>query len=373
MPQPSKPWRATQPLKALCIAYFYLTTPPYLIYMLLKLGLLKRLRESPRLSLKANVGNPLTRALFNLSTYTRSARLVAHSLPKDASRVTSAPVPDAALFTGVLNIDAAIKPVPHKALWYPKAPTAGADLASETIVLHYPGGGFVVEVGHNSFGKAAATAMLAGGQAARFVWAQYRLASSPGGSFPAPLQDAVTFYAHILSLGYDPKNVVLSGDSAGGNVAIALLRYLTETELLPLPRGVLTWSPWVQVTPQAERDFNETNQAATDILTGEFLQWGSDAYRPKGPLSDEVAAYVSPLGHPFRTSVPLFVHTGEAEGFCSSVRKFAQQMEEVSGNDKVRFNSTPHAVHDLLLVWDGQDMRKEMDAAANEAWEAVGA
>ncbi|KAJ6784637.1 hypothetical protein PWT90_04493 [Aphanocladium album] len=373
MPQPSRPWRALQPLKALYIAYFFLSTPPYLVYSLLKLSLLKRLRESPRLSLKANVGNPLVRALFSLLTITRSPRLLANNLPRDKTRVTSVAVPSASLFTGVLTSNASIKPAPQRALWFPKAPPAGADLASETVVLHFPGGGFVMEVGHAGFGTNAAQAVLGSGKTARFVWAQYRLASTPGCGFPAAIQDAVTYYAYILSLGYDPKNVVLSGDSAGGNVVLALLRYLHETRVLPLPRGVFAWSPWVEVTPQAARDFTETNQAATDILTGSFLQWGSDSYRPKGRLSDEVAAYVSPLHRPYSTEVPVFIHAGEAEGFCPSVRKFAEQMEEVNGNDKIRFHGTPNAVHDLILVWETQGMRKEIDAALSDAWETVGA
>ncbi|KAM3532923.1 hypothetical protein MY4038_003836 [Beauveria bassiana] len=387
MPQPSRPWRATQPLKALCIAYFYLSAPPYLLYLVLKFSLLQRLRPHPRLGLRANVGNPLVRALFGVLTYTRSPRLVAENLPRDKTRVTAVPVPSASLFTGVLASQPSIKPAPQKALWFPRAPPADANLAGETVVLHFPGGAFVVEVGHEAFGRRAADVMLHGGQAARFVWAQYRLASTRNQGFPAAVQDAVTFYAHLLSLGYDAKNIVLSGDSAGGNVALALLRYLEATRgalPLPLPRGVMAWSPWVEVTPRAARDFAETNAAATDILTPEFLQWGADAYLPpQGPSGggrggralspDEVAGYVSPLHRAFATSVPVFLHAGEAEGFCSSVRRFADEMEEVNGNKRVRFHGTPHAVHDLLLVWEGQGMRKEAEAAVSDAWETVGA
>ncbi|KAM3430292.1 hypothetical protein MY4824_007766 [Beauveria thailandica] len=375
MPQPSRPWRATQPLKALCIAYFYLSAPPYLLYLVLKFSLLQRLRPHPRLGLRANVGNPLVRALFGVLTYTRSPRLVAENLPRDKTRVTAVPVPPASLFTGVLASDPSIKPAAQKALWFPRAPPADASLAAETVVLHFPGGAFVVEVGHEAFGRRAADVMLHGGQAARFVWAQYRLASTPNQGFPAAVQDALTFYAHLLSLGYDAKNIVLSGDSAGGNVALALLRYLEATRALALPRGVMAWSPWVEVTPRAARDFAETNAAATDILTPEFLQWGADAYLPNSGrgLSDEVAGYVSPLHRAFATSVPVFLHAGEAEGFCSSVRRFSDEMEEVNGNKRVRFHGTPHAVHDLLLVWEGQGMRKEAEAAVSDAWETVGA
>lgn len=376
MPQPSHPWRATQPLKALCIAFYYLSTPPYLIYLLLKYSLLRRLRPHPGLGLQANVSHPIVRSLFNIITRTRSPRLVAERLPKDRTRVTSVPVPAATLFTGVLAASPSVQPAPLKALWFPNAPAAdaaAADLAQETVVLHLPGGGFVVEVGHEAFGRKAADAMLHGGQAARLVWAQYRLASTRGQGFPAAIQDAVSFYAHVLALGYDARNVVLSGDSAGGNAALALLRYLEASRVLPLPRGVMAWSPWVEVTPRAGRDFAATGAAAAgDIITPEFLQWGADAYLP-GALTDEVAGYVSPLNRPFETRVPVFLHAGEAEGFCPTVRRFAEQMEEMNGSARVRFHGTPLAVHDLLLVWEGQGMRKEVEAAVRDAWETVGA
>ncbi|OAA60170.1 Alpha/beta hydrolase fold-3 [Cordyceps fumosorosea ARSEF 2679] len=374
MPQPPRPWRATQPLKALCITYFYLSTPPWLVYLLLKFALIRGLRPSPHLSLKANVGNPIVRSLFNVMSRTRSPRLVAERLPKDPTRVTAVEVPPASLFTGVLASDPAIQPAPLNALWFPRAPPPETDLAEETVVLHLPGGAFVVEVGHEAFGRKAADAMLHGRQSGttRFVWAQYRLASTPGHAFPAAIQDAVSFYAHVLSLGYAPGNVILSGDSAGGNAALALLRYLHATRTLPLPRGVLAWSPWVAVTPRAGIDFMATPAAPTDIITPEFLQWGADAY-PPAEMGEEVAGYVSPLGRPFRTEVPVFLHAGAAEGFCAAVRRFAEEMEGVNPGAKVRYHETAHAVHDLLLVWEAQDMRTEVEAAVRDAWETVGA
>ena len=43
------------------------------------------------------------------------------------------------------------------------------------------------------------------------------------------------------------SNIVTSGDSAGGNVAIALLRYISSPEgnNLPSPLAALLWSPSV--------------------------------------------------------------------------------------------------------------------------------
>jgi acetyl esterase/lipase len=61
------------------------------------------------------------------------------------------------------------------------------------------------------------------------------------------LQDAITAYVYVLeSLYKRPEQFVMSGNSAGGNLALAVLRYLhisASPTSLPLPRAVLLWSP----------------------------------------------------------------------------------------------------------------------------------
>jgi hypothetical protein len=85
---------------------------------------------------------------------------------------------------------------------------------------------------------------------------QYCLAVEDHASFPATLQDAITAYAHVVHvLGVSTEHVVLSGDSAGGNLALALLRYLHEDArpALALPRAALLWSPWLDLAGGAAR------------------------------------------------------------------------------------------------------------------------
>ena len=52
----------------------------------------------------------------------------------------------------------------------------------------------------------------------------YRLA--PEHPFPAALEDARLAWAALYRLGYDPQDIVLGGDSAGGQIAFALLSEL---------------------------------------------------------------------------------------------------------------------------------------------------
>ena len=54
----------------------------------------------------------------------------------------------------------------------------------------------------------------------------YRLV--PEYPFPAALEDAFKAYEHILNQGVEPENIIVIGDSAGGNLALELAVYLKE-------------------------------------------------------------------------------------------------------------------------------------------------
>lgn len=54
----------------------------------------------------------------------------------------------------------------------------------------------------------------------------YRKSLDKTTAFPASLLDALAGYQYLLSLGFEPKNIMLCGDSAGANACLALARYL---------------------------------------------------------------------------------------------------------------------------------------------------
>ncbi|KAI8958357.1 alpha/beta hydrolase fold-domain-containing protein [Daldinia sp. FL1419] len=94
---------------------------------------------------------------------------------------------------------------------------------------------------------------------------RYRLA--PQDPFPAALLDAFVSYFTLLypppgsiHEAVDPRDIVFGGDSAGGNLALALLRVLMEIRRqnrkinwfgeereVPLPAGLASMSPWIDM------------------------------------------------------------------------------------------------------------------------------
>ena len=367
------PLWSSQPFKAVYVVFLLLKAPPYAGLLFLKY-LAKRFRPVPEWSPSLNLTAAMARTFFQYVATTRSQRTLFADPTKAGKQHARIEPPAAYLFSGVLASET-IKPEPVDAVWFPGPLPLQNDILqqkSEKVVLHFPGGAFIMAFGYKDTGRDVEEAMTKYLKATRTIWAQYRLSGKPETRFPAAIQDALTFYQYVLSLGIDPKNVVLSGDSAGGNVVLGLLRYLEAsqnwTHPLPLPSGVIAFSPWVHVTPDAGDQYIRTGRAKTDVLASDLLQWGADAYLPEGELSSEVQAYTSPLHHPFKLSVPLFLHDGAAEGFHDDIQTFGDEMVQLNG-DRVRVRSTPLGPHDMLLSHKGFGLTDPFRVELEEARE----
>lgn len=62
-------------------------------------------------------------------------------------------------------------------------------------------------------------------------------------AFPAALQDAVAAFAHLVDVDrVAPEDIILIGDSAGGNIALALAMWIRDERLFESPGGLLLLS-----------------------------------------------------------------------------------------------------------------------------------
>lgn len=71
----------------------------------------------------------------------------------------------------------------------------------------------------------------------------YRLA--PATPFPAALEDAMAVWDYLMYHGYGARDIMIAGDSAGGNLALTLTLKLKEQGRI-LPRGLILFSPWTR-------------------------------------------------------------------------------------------------------------------------------
>jgi acetyl esterase/lipase len=174
---------------------------------------------------------------------------------------------------------------------------------SARTILHFHGGGFVIgsPAGCRAFG-----AVLSDRCSARVVLPDYRLA--PEHPAAAQMQDAVAAYRALLAGGADPAGVVLSGDSAGGGLALGLLIALRDAGD-PLPSCCVAMSPWTDGTLSG--DSVRENAEADAIVGAEFLaglaemRFGEDGDR-RNPLA-------SPLFADWQGVPPLLLFASRAE------------------------------------------------------------
>ncbi|CEH12996.1 Arylacetamide deacetylase [Ceraceosorus bombacis] len=92
---------------------------------------------------------------------------------------------------------------------------------------------------------------------------------APGYPWPCPLVDALAAYFYLTKppseakhKAVDPSNLVIAGDSAGGNLALALLAVLRDMDLPP-PAGAILISPWCDMSHSFESILQNTD---TDII-----------------------------------------------------------------------------------------------------------
>jgi hypothetical protein len=101
-------------------------------------------------------------------------------------------------------------------------------------------------------------------------------------------------------------------------------------------------------------------------MGGPLLQWGADAYLPRGRVSREVMALVDPLHHPFQTQTPIFIQAGSSESFYDWIKSFAAKMSELQGN-RIRFHSSRLVPHDIFALHHLLGLTGQVEAAASEA------
>jgi acetyl esterase/lipase len=131
----------------------------------------------------------------------------------------------------------------------------------------------------------------------------YRLA--PENPFPAPLDDCVTAYRWLLKQDIAPENIVVAGDSAGGNLAIASMMKLRDSGD-PLPAATACLSPIVNLTGGD----NTSIEFKDPLLHPKAIRFYISSYVGHHDAFDPL---ISPVFGDWHDLPPLLVHAGEDE------------------------------------------------------------
>ena len=226
----------------------------------------------------------------------------------------------------------------------------GAD--SSRVLMFFHGGGFCSGsiLSHRRMvteaGRAARMRTLAVG---------YRLA--PEHPFPAAHEDALTAWRFLRAQGIAAGAIAVGGDSAGGNLTIALVNRLrAASEDGP----ACTWlvSPWTDLTMSGAT--LATKDAGDPLIHKGYLGELADAYAP-APL-DRKDPLISPLFGDFSGFPPTLIQVGSAETLLDDASRLAAAMG--AADVAVTLEVWPHMIHAWAL-WNArlEDGRKALEHA----------
>ena len=184
------------------------------------------------------------------------------------------------------------------------------------VILYCHGGGYTS--GGLGFSKVLAS-KLTRATGLDVLAFDYRLA--PEHPYPAAVEDAQAAWDHLMRLGFGARDVVLAGDSAGGNMALVLcLRLRAEGRMLP--GALLLMSPWTDMTCSGE---SLTGRADIDpVLTPEYIYAVREAYA--GDL-DPSQPELSPLLADLAGLPPTLIQVGTHEILFSDAERLAERMK----------------------------------------------
>ena len=165
------------------------------------------------------------------------------------------------------------------------------DVSKQSIILHIHGGGFITlsPLSHENYIREIVNKT---GIATLSV--DYRL--SPEYSFPSALDDVYQIYMWLIKNGESDmnlkiKNIILLGDSAGGNLILALV-YILLIRGIKLPNLILLAYPSVKMT-KAPLSLSYINSLFDPMLDFNLLNFCRKSYL--GENTEDMNPFLSPM------------------------------------------------------------------------------
>lgn len=187
------------------------------------------------------------------------------------------------------------------------------------VILHCHGGGY--STGSSLYARTLTSKMAESASMDVYCF-DYRLA--PENPYPAAVEDAVKVWNYLMLLGYGAKDVILTGDSAGGNLALVLCLKLKAAGRM-LPRGLVLMSPWTDLTSSGESF--ESKAELDPVLDPGYIDRMVTAYAAGRDLKDP---FVSPLFGDFQGFPPTYIQVGENEILLSDSLRLHQAFSDAA-------------------------------------------
>ena len=160
----------------------------------------------------------------------------------------------------------------------------------------------------------------------------------PEDRFPAAVDDVVAAYHGLLDSGVQPEQIAIAGDSAGGNLCLALL-LRAKADGLPMPACAALICPAPDMALPG-KSWNREPQL--DYLTRpvaySWLRHYLDPDQYKNP-------FASPIHGDLRGLPPILMHAGGGEGLLDEIEGLASALREAE------VELTYHVTAEMPHVW----------------------
>jgi monoterpene epsilon-lactone hydrolase len=226
------------------------------------------------------------------------------------------------------------------------------DVDTDKIFMFIHGGGYY----RGSIAATRATVARISAEAkVRCLSIEYRLA--PEHPFPAAVDDTYTAYNWLLKEGINPKNIIVSGQSAGGGLCLALLLKIKENNGFQ-PKGAVAISPWTDLSQSGKTMI--TNANIDPVISKQYLDRMANLYLSKTP---NISPLASPLYGDLSGLPPLLVQVGSAETLLDDSKRFVERAKEAKVDVQIE------VWQDMFHGWHGSaHILKE----AEEAIKSIG-
>ena len=213
--------------------------------------------------------------------------------------------------------------------------------ATKGVIVYFHGGGFVLGSleSHHRLMR-----LLAIRSEATLLGVDYRLA--PDDPFPSALEDGLAairwLRAHGTELDLDPDRMVLAGDSAGANLALAcLLRLRDAGEPPPSGGGLFYGCYWARLGTQSHQKFGGGGYRLSSAEMG----WFWNHYLGETGKGD---VYAEPMDAPLEGLPPLFLNYGEVDPLADDTRELVMRLDRAGVvHDCIAY---PGLVHGFLQM-----------------------
>lgn len=218
------------------------------------------------------------------------------------------------------------------------------------VILYCHGGGY--STGSCLYGRTL-TSKLAMSTSMDVCSFDYRLA--PENPYPAAMEDAMKAWNYLMLLGYGARDVIVAGDSAGGNMALSLVHKLKAEGRL-IPRGLVLMSPWTDLLSTGKSHLAKAD--IDPVLDAKYLERMIKAYAKGEDLENP---YISPIYGEFEGFPPTYIQVGENEILLSDSLELHKKM--IKANVPVKMDTFKGMWH----VFQMSPIKKAYDAMDKNA------